>query len=362
MLTDTEEQIIRYAKNPSRGPSITVIGGGTGLSTMLRGLKLYTDHLTAIVTVADNGGSSGMLREDLGMLPPGDIRNCILALADTEPLMSDLLNYRFTEGRLKGQNFGNLLIAAMNAVSGNFYDAVRNVSKVLAVTGKVLPVSLQDIQISAVLKDQTVIRGESEIGDRVPAPGNDIEWIRMDPELASPLPEAVEAILKADVIVLGPGSLYTSIIPNLLFSEIQSALLKSPAYKIYVCNIMTQPAETLDYDAVRHVRAILRHAHQDSPVGLIDTCILNDAPIPDELADRYRQEMAVPVIPDPLALEGLGIRPVLAPLASTQRGVVRHDHTLLARLIMRLVLEHRSKGGTSSQPHAKKRPNGRRRL
>ncbi len=358
MLTDIEEQIIRCAKNPRRGPSITVIGGGTGLSTMLRGLKLYTDHLTAIVTVADNGGSSGMLREDLGMLPPGDIRNCILALADTEPLMNDLLNYRFVDGRLKGQSFGNLFIAAMNAVSGNFYDAVRNVSKVLAVRGKVLPVSLQDIQISAVLQDQTIIHGESAIGDRVPTPGNDIEWIRMEPELARPLPEAVEAILRSDVIVLGPGSLYTSIIPNLLFPEIQNAILKSPAYKIYVCNIMTQPGETLDYDAVRHVQAIMRHAHQDSPVGLIDTCVLNNAPIPEDLVERYRKEMAAPVPAEPEMLEKMGIRPVLAPLASTGRGLVRHDHTLLARLIMRLVLENRSKGSVASPDRVNRKSKG----
>ena len=226
MFTEIEEKIVQYAKNPASGLNIAVIGGGTGLSTLLRGLKLFSNNLTAIVTVADNGGSSGMLREDLGILPPGDIRNCILALADTEPLMNDLLNFRFADGRLKGQNFGNLFIAAMNAISGNFSDAVRNVSKVLAVKGRVLPVSLQDIQIGARLRDQTVIRGESEIGHRHATVDNEIIDIFMEPALARALPEAIEALLAADVIILGPGSLFTSIIPNLLFPEICQAIFR----------------------------------------------------------------------------------------------------------------------------------------
>lgn len=361
MLTDTEEQIIRFAKDPAKGPRIVVIGGGTGLSTMLRGLKLFSNHLTAIVTVADNGGSSGMLREDLGILPPGDIRNCILALADTEPLMSDLLNYRFTDGRLQGQNFGNLLIAAMNAVSGNFYDAVRNVSKVLAVTGRVLPVSLQDIQIKATLSDKTVIHGEHAIGSRIPVPGNPIEWLEMDPADARPLPESVEAIRDADVVVLCPGSLYTSIIPNLLFPEIRDAIIRSTAAKIYVCNVMTQPAETLDYDAADHVRAILQHVRMDSPEGLIDTCILNDAPIPAELAERYLREQAIPVTVDRPTLEQMGLRLALAPLATTHLGVVRHDQTLLARMIMQLFLEHRSALRSRAENRPVRRASGGRR-
>ena len=342
MLTDIEEQIIRFARDPSRGPSIAVIGGGTGLSTMLRGLKLYSNHLTAVVTVADNGGSSGMLREDLGILPPGDIRNCILALADTEPLMSDLLNYRFTEGRLQGQNFGNLLIAAMNAISENFYDAVRNVSKVLAVTGCVLPVSLQDIQIRAELADGSCIDGESAIGRRNPLPANDIVSVSMHPADAEPLPEAVEALRQADVIVLGPGSLYTSIVPNLLFPGIVNAIRKSPALKIYVCNIMTQPAETYGYDVNRHVAALLRHAGMATADSLIDVCIVNDAPVPAHLVEKYRREHAAPVSCDHQALAALGIRTAFAPLITAPHDVIRHDHTLLARMIMQQLLEHRA--------------------
>jgi len=222
-----DERLIQFAKNPKSGPRVVVIGGGTGLSMLLRGLKLYSHNLTAIVTVGDNGGSSGMLREDLGMLPPGDIRNCILALADTEPLLSELFNFRFKDGRLQGQSFGNLFIAAMNEVCGNFSDAVRNVSKVLAVEGKVLPVSLSTIDLVAHLADGTSIKGEAQIGARTVSKENRIVRLSMLPEDAQPLPEAAQAILAAEVIVLGPGSLYTSIIPNLLFPQIVAAIQKT---------------------------------------------------------------------------------------------------------------------------------------
>jgi len=341
MFTEIEEQIIHYAKNPADGMKIAVIGGGTGLSTLLRGLKLFSNNLTAIVTVADNGGSSGMLREDLGILPPGDIRNCILALADTEPLMNDLLNFRFTDGRLKGQNFGNLFIAAMDAISGNFYDAVRNVSKVLAVKGRVLPVSLQNIQIGAKLQDQTMIFGESEIGHRHATPENGIVELFMEPDTARALPEAAEALLDADVIIMGPGSLFTSIIPNLLFPEICRAILDSRATKMYVCNIMTQPAETMGFSSARHLEAILTHAGQKSGHGFIDYCIVNNAWIDRQLIARYRLESATPVLADRESVEQLGVTMIDAPLACVNNGVIRHDHMVLARVILRLALERR---------------------
>lgn len=340
MFTETEEKIIQYAKNPASGPQIAVIGGGTGLSTVLRGLKLFSNNLTAVVTVADNGGSSGMLREDLGILPPGDIRNCVLALADTEPLMSDLLNYRFSDGRLKGQNFGNLLIAAMNAISGNFYDAVRNVSKVLAVKGRVLPVSLQDLQISAQLRDGTVIEGESAIGHRQPTLQNEIVEILMKPADARALPEAIQALTSANVIVLGPGSLYTSIIPNLLFPEIRQAIKSSQATKIYVCNLMTQPAETFGYNAARHVQALLNHIGQATAEGFIDFCVVNNAWIDRQQIARYRLESATPVLAERESIESLGPRMVDMPLACINNGVIRHDHMLLARVILRLAMDH----------------------
>ncbi|MDW7656292.1 MAG: YvcK family protein [Bacillota bacterium] len=340
MFTEKEEKIIQCAKNPALGPQIAVIGGGTGLSTVLRGLKLFSNNLTAIVTVADNGGSSGMLREDLGILPPGDIRNCILALADTEPLMSDLLNYRFSDGRLKGQNFGNLLIAAMNAISGNFYDAVRNVSKVLAVKGRVLPVSLQDLQISARLRDGTVIDGESEIGHRTPALQNDIVELSMKPSDAKALPDAIQALSMADVIVLGPGSLYTSIIPNLLFPEIRQAIKSSQATKIYVCNLMTQPAETMGYNAAQHLKAMLNHIGQANSADFVDYCVVNNAWIDRQQIARYRLESATPVLAERGSIEALGPHMVDVPLACITNGVIRHDHMLLGRVILRLAMEH----------------------
>ncbi|MBP1757637.1 MAG: hypothetical protein H6Q62_493 [Firmicutes bacterium] len=335
-----DERLINFAMNPSTGPRIVVIGGGTGLSMLLRGLKLYSYNLTAIVTVADNGGSSGMLREDLGMLPPGDIRNCILALADTEPLMTDLLNFRFQDGRLQGQSFGNLFIAAMNAVSGNFSDAIRNVSKVLAVKGRVLPVSLQDINLIAHLTDGSTIFGESEIGSRTATDKNRIERITMNPPDAPALQEALMAIREAEVIVLGPGSLYTSVIPNLLFPEVVQTIIDSAATKIYVSNIMTQPAETLGYDAADHVRALIDHAGLTSAAGLIDYCITNNAWIEDRLIEKYQLQSAIPVTTDLDALEALGLKVMQSPLACVSNGVIRHDHTLLARLILGLGLAH----------------------
>lgn len=339
MMNRSDEKLIQYARKPSEGPRLVVIGGGTGLSTLLRGLKLYTENLTAIVTVADNGGSSGMLREDLGILPPGDIRNCILALADAEPLMSDLFNYRFIDGRLKGQNFGNLFIAAMNEISANFYDAVRNVSKVLAVKGRVLPVSLQNIQIGARLHDGTTVFGESEIGHRQANYSNAIEKIFMEPDNARALPEAVESLLSAEAIILGPGSLYTSIIPNLLFNDITKAVIKSKATRIYVSNLMTQPAETLGYDAADHLRAVINHMGRQDASGAVDFCIANNAWPDQTMIARYRLENAIPVAVNRPALASLDVKLVEEPLACVNNGVIRHDHMLLARTILRLLIE-----------------------
>ena len=231
---------------------VVVIGGGTGLSTMLRGLKQYTSHITAIVTVGDDGGGSGKLREDLGMLPPGDIRNCILALADTEPLMEDLLQYRFTEGSLKGQCFGNLFLAAMAGISENFEDAVQKMSSVLAVKGKVLPVTLDDMKLVAELENGEIIEGESKIPSEVIVRKTRIKKLAIKPIDAKPLEEAIKAINNADVIIMGPGSLYTSIIPNLLVKGIPEAICKSPAKKVYISNVMTQPGETDGFKVSNH--------------------------------------------------------------------------------------------------------------
>lgn len=322
-------------------PRIVVIGGGTGLSTLLRGLKQYTPNLTAIVTVADNGGSSGILREDLHMLPPGDIRNCILALADTEPLMYELMNYRFGEdqGRLSKQCFGNIFIAAMAGVSGNFYDAVRNISKVLAVKGKVLPVTLSDIHISAILTDRSTIHGEYEIGSRTNIHEADIYKIMMEPSNAEPLEEACHEILKADIIVLGPGSLYTSIIPNLLFPGIRESIVNSNAIKIYVGNIMTQPAETYKYDTKRHIDAILLHCMTDNPRDYIDYCIANNQMLAPEVMEEYLKTESDLVEFAKKEIADMGIDLIEAPLVRINDiGAVRHNHTLLAELIMQIWL------------------------
>ncbi|MCJ7689849.1 MAG: YvcK family protein, partial [Clostridiaceae bacterium] len=244
-----------------KGPKIVVIGGGTGLSTMLRGLKKYTNNITAIVTVADDGGGSGVLRDDLGILPPGDIRNCILALADTEPLLEELLQYRFKDGRLKDQSFGNLFLAAMDGISNNFEEAVQKMSSVLAVTGRVIPVTLDNMILKAKLKNGKIICGESNIPKAVLEYDSTIDEVFIEPKDAKAIKEALIAISAADAVILGPGSLYTSIIPNLLVNDIREALRKTKALRIYVSNIMTQPGESDNYGVKDHIKAINKHAH-----------------------------------------------------------------------------------------------------
>src|SRR5699024_5543511 len=242
-----------------KGPKVVVIGGGTGSSVILRGLKKYTSNITAIVTVADDGGSSGILRKDLGMLPPGDIRSCILALADTEPTMEKLFQYRFQEGSLKGQNFGNLFIAAMNEITGNFEEAIRNISDVLKVKGTVLPVTLDNIVLHGELENGECVEGESQIPIIAKEKGQRIKKISIHPPKAAPLKYAIEAINAADAIILGPGSLYTSIIPNLLVDDLPNTISRTEALKIYIPNIMTQPGETDFYNVMDHVGALLEH-------------------------------------------------------------------------------------------------------
>ncbi len=241
-----------------RGPKIVAMGGGTGLSTLLRGLKEHTDHLTAIVSVADDGGSSGKLRRELGVLPPGDLRQCIAALADSEPLMTSLLQYRFGNGSgLDGHSFGNLFIAAMAGVTGNFERGLLESSRVLAVRGTILPATLANVTLCADTREPTLTRvaGESEITHR----GKPIERVYLEPEHVPAYPGVVRAILEADLIIAGPGSLYTSVLPNLLVEEIQQALAVSAALKVYVCNIATQPGETDDFSVKDHYDALVQH-------------------------------------------------------------------------------------------------------
>jgi uncharacterized cofD-like protein len=323
---------------------------------MLRGLKDYTENLTAIVTVADDGGGSGRLREDLGMLPPGDIRNCMEALANTEPLMSELMHYRFTEGSLAGQNFGNLFLAALNGISPSFDVAVSRMSEVLAITGRVLPVTTANVQLEAEFENGVTVTGESKIFQCKKLQDCRIRRVRLLPEHPRALPEVLSALSDADMIVLGPGSLYTSIIPNLLVDGIVDAIRESDAMKVYVCNVMTEDGETEEYTVSDHIAAIFKH----SEPGLLDLCLTNSSPIPQKIAARYAQEGAEPIQCDLDQCERLGVEVVNRPVATVEDGFVRHHSSHLARELILLQAERgiRIAGerfGSSRSFHVEKR-------
>lgn len=315
-----------------RGPKIVAIGGGTGLSTMLRGLKKYTRNLTAVVTVADDGGGSGMLRQDLGMPPPGDIRHCMEALANTEPVMEKLLTYRFTEGTLAGQSFGNLILAALNGVTGSFEEAVTEMSHVLAITGRVIPVTSADVQLEAVFENGARVVGESQIAAFKKEQDCRIHHVSLIPEHPKATPAALEAIGEADLILLGPGSLYTSIIPNLLVEGVAQAVAQADAPKIYVCNIMTQDGETEGYTAADHLEALLVHG---AP-GLLDLCLANTTQVDPGLLKKYREEDAVPLTVDRERIARLGLELVERPVASEKGGYARHDPAKLAQAVLEI--------------------------
>ena len=324
-----------YRVPRSRGPKIAAIGGGHGLSNMLRGLKEYTENLSAIVTVADDGGGSGALRQDLGMPPPGDIRNCLLALANTEPLLSELIDYRFSEGSLAGQSFGNLFLAALNGISPSFDTAVRRMSEVLAITGRVLPVTTADVRLEAEFENGASVVGESKIFYCKKKEDCRITRVRLLPERPRPLPEALAAIAGADMILLGPGSLYTSIIPNLMVDGIVEAIQNSPALKVYVCNVMTQEGETEGYTASDHIAAIFKH----SADHLFDVCLVNSSPVPRAVAARYAEEGAEMLRYDTDRCAALGVELVSRPIAMVEDGFVRHHPEHLARELILLHAE-----------------------
>ena len=329
------EDLVEEKRVHVGGPKIVVIGGGTGLSTMLRGLKLYTNNITAIVTVGDDGGGSGKLRADLGMLPPGDIRNCIFALADKDPIMEDLLQYRFTEGSLKGQSFGNLFLAAMDGISDSFESAVQKMSSVLAVTGKVLPVTLDDMKLIAELENGNIVEGESIIPDEVVKQKSKIKELRINPKKALPLLDALMAINEADAIVMGPGSLYTSIIPNLLVEDIVECINKSDAIKIYISNVMTQPGETDNFAVSDHIKTLMKYSGKNS----IEYVIANNGTIPNEIKERYLKEGSELVELDYENIKGLGVEIVETDLVKITKGYVKHDSEHLAQVLMTTILD-----------------------
>ncbi len=315
----------------NHGPKIVAIGGGTGLSTLLKGIKKLTNNITAIVTVGDDGGSSGRLREEMGILPPGDIRNCIAALADDDDIVTKLFQYRFKSGEgLEGHSFGNLFITAMTSICGDMVSAIRESSKVLLIRGRVLPATVDDMRLMAKMEDGSIVKGESSI----PEAGKRIVELFSEPLHCKPTHDVIEAINSADLIILGPGSLYTSIIPNLLVDGIAEAVANSHAAKIYVCNVMTQPGETDNYSVSDHIRALFRHAVKSGAnKKLFDAVMVNDS-LPLNLAKKYEEKDSHPVDEDTTQIKELGVEIVRSKLIQENKeGFVRHDPKKLAKSI-----------------------------
>jgi uncharacterized cofD-like protein len=317
-----------------RGPKIVTIGGGHGLSHLLSGLKEYSSNITAIVTVADSGGSSGRLREEFNIVAPGDIRNCLVALADAPKLMGELFQFRFSkDSELKGHNFGNLFLTAMvQLTNGDFERAVKESSKVLAIRGKVVPSTVSNVHLVAQYEDGSTTEGEAQI----PNPNSRIRRLSLTPDNAQPTNEALEAIKDADVVILGPGSLYTSVIPNLIIGGMSEVISESTAFKIYVCNVMTQHGETDTYSAHDHVKAIVDHAQK----GVIDACLINNAKAPQEALGPYEHEHSFPVAADAEKIREMGYRVVATDLLGIT-DYVRHDSTKLNKALIRLIETHR---------------------
>lgn len=326
---DSVMEVLYTKRYLARGPRIVALGGGTGLSTLLRGLKAYSANITAVVAVADDGGSSGRLRQQLGIVPPGDIRNCIAALADAEPLMTQLMQYRFPPGSgLDDHAFGNLFIAAMTAVTGDFDEAVRESNRVLAVRGQVLPATSVPLNLTARLTSGRVVRGQAALSQAT----EPISRVEIDPSDVRANPEALERILEADLIVIGPGSLYTSVMPNLLISDIHDALSAADGLRVYVCNVATQPGETAGFTASRHLTTLFDHVGDQ----LVDIVLLNRnraarSPVgwlgqPVQLDTRQLEELPVVVVEDDLI---------------DDQNAHHHDPDKLAAILLRLLQEDR---------------------
>jgi len=317
------------------GPRIVVIGGGTGLSVLLRGLKKVSTNISAIVTVADDGGGSGMIRDELGMLPPGDVRNCIMALADQEETMDKLFQYRFSEGRLKGQNFGNLMIAALTDIVGDFELAVEKIHDILRIKGHVIPVTSENVKLCARLENCTIVKGESKIPEIVKTQNSPIKDVFLEPSDVNALPRAIDAIKSADLIVLGPGSLYSSIIPNLLVGGIKDAIRDARGMKVLICNVMTQAGETDDYSVAMYAEAIEKYLGKNIMEYILvnnHVCTLDE--LKPYLSQGTRQMCATGE--DRKKLSEMGLTVIENNMIQAGDGYIRHDADRISNILMTL--------------------------
>jgi len=348
METKSAEYIATQQTAPARGLRVVAIGGGTGLSTLLKGLKQYVlspaevpclepdsaviRDLSAVVTVSDDGGSSGRLRKELNMLPPGDIRNCIVALSEDEALLSKLFRHRFEKGSgLEGHSFGNLFLAALTSLTSDFSEAVRLSSEILLTRGHIYPATTSNVELEALMEDGTRVRGETKI---TASKGRIRELFLIPPDVG-PMPQTLEAIATADLITIGPGSLFTSLIPNLLVRGISQAIVESRATKVYICNLMTQANESLGLTAADHIRALTGHA-QDQ---IFDYALINRTPVSDQMKAKYALEGACQIVNDLEAIEALGVIPVLGDYLE-EDGVARHNTSRVARDLMNVATQH----------------------
>ena len=345
MGTKSAELLAADKTGRKRDLRVVAIGGGTGLSTLLKGLKRFVlagpeisqagspviRDLSAVVTVSDDGGSSGRLRKELNMLPPGDIRNCIVALSEDEALLSRLFRHRFEKGSgLEGHSFGNLFLAALTSLTSDFSEAVRLSSEILVTRGHIYPATTSNIELEALMEDGSRVRGETKIT----ASKGRITELFLVPNDVEPLPQTLDAIARADLITIGPGSLFTSLIPNLLVRGIAQAIVRSPANKIYVCNLMTQANESLGLSAADHIRALNAHAHAQ----IFDYALINRTPVSEEMKANYAREGACQIVADLEAIEELGVIPVLGDYVD-EAGVARHNTTRVARDLMQLAAQ-----------------------
>ena len=348
METKSAEYIAPQQTAPARGLRVVAIGGGTGLSTLLKGLKRYVlsatevpcpepgsaviRDLSAVVTVSDDGGSSGRLRKELNMLPPGDIRNCIVALSEDEALLSKLFRHRFEKGSgLEGHSFGNLFLAALTSLTSDFSEAVRLSSEILLTRGHIYPATTSNVELEALMEDGTRVRGETKIT----ASKGRIRELFLIPADVGPMPQTLEAIANADLITIGPGSLFTSLIPNLLVRGISQAIVESKATKVYICNLMTQANESLGLTAADHIRALNGHAQEQ----IFDYALINRTPVSDQMKAKYALEGACQIVSDLEAIEALGAIPVLGDYLE-EDGVARHNTARVARDLMNVAAQH----------------------